>query len=102
MVKKRPMEVNQANLLFVDINAPNGMVYTIYFQFHFISSGFIILNPERQLKFIFIFLADIYDEVSGGIKGLGLDTECLGGGRIEHFPDNKLLKVYGHSTVSVR
>lgn len=29
-----------------------------------------------------------------------MDTECLGGGRIEHFPDQKLLKVYGHSTVS--
>ncbi|XP_055301990.1 sex-regulated protein janus-A-like [Sitodiplosis mosellana] len=42
--------------------------------------------------------ADIYDEVSGSIRALGLDTECLGGGRIEHFPESKLLKVYGHST----
>lgn len=44
-------------------------------------------------------LADIYEEVSGSIRGLGLDTECLGGGRIEHYPDNKKIKVYGHSTV---
>lgn len=44
--------------------------------------------------------ADIYDEVSPGIRALGLDTECLGGGRIEHHPESKLLKVYGHSTVS--
>lgn len=44
--------------------------------------------------------ADIYDEVSGSIRALGLDTECLGGGRIEHFPESKLLKVYGYSTVS--
>ncbi|XP_031625758.1 sex-regulated protein janus-A-like isoform X2 [Contarinia nasturtii] len=42
--------------------------------------------------------ADIYDEASGSIRALGLDTECLGGGRIEHFPESKLLKVYGHST----
>lgn len=44
--------------------------------------------------------ADIYDEVTGSIRALGLDTECLGGGRIEHFPEDKLLKVYGYSTVS--
>lgn len=43
--------------------------------------------------------ADIYDEASASISGLGLDTECLGGGRIEHFPEKKFLKVYGHSTV---
>lgn len=35
------------------------------------------------------------------MRALGLDTECLGGGRIEHFPESKLLKVYGHSTVSI-
>lgn len=45
-------------------------------------------------------LADIYDEVSEPIRALGLDTECLGGGRIEHHPDKKFLKVFGHSTVS--
>lgn len=46
------------------------------------------------------FAADIYDEVSAPIQALGLDTECLGGGRIEHFPDKKFLKVFGYSTVS--
>lgn len=44
--------------------------------------------------------ADIYDEVSAPIRALGLDTECLGGGRIEHFPESKILKVFGYSTVS--
>lgn len=47
-----------------------------------------------------VCLADIYDAVSKDIETLGLATECLGGGRIEHFPDAKKLKVYGHSTVS--
>lgn len=51
--------------------------------------------------FLVVTAADIYDEASGSIRALGLDTECLGGGRIEHFPDDKLLKVYGHSTVSI-
>lgn len=50
--------------------------------------------------YILFAAADIYDEVSGSVRALGLDTECLGGGRIEHFPENKLLKVYGYSTVS--
>lgn len=30
-----------------------------------------------------------------------MDTECLGGGRIEHNPDKKYLKVYGYSQVRV-
>lgn len=46
-----------------------------------------------------IHIADIYEEASGSIRGLGLDTECLGGGRIEHHPDLKKLKVFGYSTV---
>lgn len=40
--------------------------------------------------------------MSDSIRCLGLDTECLGGGRIEHFPEKKLIKVYGHSTVSIQ
>ncbi|XP_055605460.1 sex-regulated protein janus-A-like isoform X2 [Uranotaenia lowii] len=41
--------------------------------------------------------SDIYDEVSQSLAGLGLETECLGGGRIEHKPDQKFIKVYGYS-----
>lgn len=54
------------------------------------------------MKLFFKNKADIYDEVSPSIRCLGLDTECLGGGRIEHYPDAKKLKVYGHSTVKKR
>lgn len=56
-------------------------------------------NRRHLIEVCFRSAADIYDEVSPGIRALGLDTECLGGGRIEHFPDAKKLKVYGHSTV---
>ncbi|BFF92242.1 sex-regulated protein janus-A [Drosophila madeirensis] len=41
--------------------------------------------------------ADIYERTQKICKG-GLDTECLGGGRIEHNPEKKYMKVYGHST----
>lgn len=58
----------------------------------------IFLKNNEMNRF---FTADIYEEVSGSIRCLGFDTECLGGGRIEHFPEKKLIKVYGHSTVSI-
>lgn len=41
---------------------------------------------------------DIYEEVAPGIKALGLGAKCIGGGRIEHLPLKKKIKVYGHST----
>lgn len=44
-------------------------------------------------------LADIYERVSASCQGLGLDTECLGGGRIDHNPSKKTIKVYDKSQV---
>ncbi|KAG4070204.1 hypothetical protein HA402_003894 [Bradysia odoriphaga] len=41
--------------------------------------------------------ADIYEQFTDMLKALKLDAECLGGGRIEHHPDVKKLKVYGYS-----
>lgn len=40
---------------------------------------------------------DIYEEVSSSLDALGLDTECLGGGRINHQPAEKKILVYGYS-----
>lgn len=61
---------------------------------------YLLLDWNKLHFLVFNIVADIYDEVYPSIRALGLDTECLGGGRIEHFPKDKLLKVYGHSTVS--
>ena len=41
--------------------------------------------------------ADIYEETQEKIEKLGYETECVGGGRIEHTPTDKKLKVYGYS-----
>ncbi|XP_025265709.1 sex-regulated protein janus-A-like isoform X1 [Camponotus floridanus] len=42
--------------------------------------------------------ANIFDKVDGEIKKLvGLRANCVGGGRIEHDPDEKTIKVYGYS-----
>jgi phosphohistidine phosphatase len=58
----------------------------------------LIINTWLIL-FFFVnkFKADIYEEVSSSLQGLGLDTECLGGGRIEHDASEKRIKVYGYS-----
>ena len=41
--------------------------------------------------------ADVYDKTESEITAAGLDCECLGGGRIEHRPQDKFIKVYGYS-----
>uniref|UniRef100_A0A023F860 Sex-regulated protein janus-A n=1 Tax=Triatoma infestans TaxID=30076 RepID=A0A023F860_TRIIF len=41
--------------------------------------------------------ADIYDETVQKLTKLKLDTECVGGGRIQHSPQDKCIKVYGYS-----
>lgn len=41
--------------------------------------------------------ADIYDDTSERLSGLGIHTECLGGGRILHNPDTKTVTVFGYS-----
>nr|P83752.1 RecName: Full=Sex-regulated protein janus-A [Drosophila teissieri]P83753.1 RecName: Full=Sex-regulated protein janus-A [Drosophila yakuba]AAG50362.1 janusA [Drosophila yakuba]AAG50363.1 janusA [Drosophila teissieri] len=41
--------------------------------------------------------ADIFDREEEVFKKLGLRAECPGGGRIEHNPEKKYLKVYGYS-----
>ncbi|EDW59252.2 sex-regulated protein janus-A [Drosophila virilis] len=41
--------------------------------------------------------SDIYERVMKSCKKTGLETECLGGGRIEHNPEKKYMKVYGFS-----
>eukprot|EP00293_Proteomonas_sulcata_P016956 CAMPEP_0184302078 /NCGR_PEP_ID=MMETSP1049-20130417/12140_1 /TAXON_ID=77928 /ORGANISM="Proteomonas sulcata, Strain CCMP704" /LENGTH=148 /DNA_ID=CAMNT_0026613261 /DNA_START=273 /DNA_END=720 /DNA_ORIENTATION=- len=40
---------------------------------------------------------DIYQEVSARIEAQGLETECVGGGRIQRVAATKSLKVYGYS-----
>lgn len=46
--------------------------------------------------------ADIYETIGEEEMkkcGPGLDTECVGGGRINHNAEGKTIKVYGYSQV---
>lgn len=84
------MAVNPPKLLFVDMLIVNGTVNQK------LSNLFVRIIYEKSFP-----TADIYDRVQEICKVDGLDTECLGGGRIEHNPDKKYLKVYGYSQVRV-
>ncbi|KAK3731651.1 hypothetical protein QZH41_020051 [Actinostola sp. cb2023] len=43
------------------------------------------------------FHADILDEVQPSIEDLGLSAVCVGGGRIQHQPEESIILVYGYS-----
>ncbi|CAB3989917.1 14 kDa phosphohistidine phosphatase-like [Paramuricea clavata] len=43
------------------------------------------------------FHADIYDEILPELQRLGLHSDCVGGGRIEHNSDIGTILVYGYS-----
>ena len=44
--------------------------------------------------------ADILDRVTPKLHELGLDYECVGGGRIRHDSKDKKIHIYGYSVVS--
>ena len=44
--------------------------------------------------------ADVYDKTESELTSAGLDCECLGGGRIEHKPQQKYIKVSPTSATS--
>ena len=44
--------------------------------------------------------ADILDRVTPKFHELGLDYECVGGGRIRHDSKDKKIHIYGYSVVS--
>lgn len=62
---------------------------------------FFVFHCQLNAIFLFSITADIYRELSTRVQAMGLDSKCVGGGRIEHFPKERLLKVYGYSSVSI-
>jgi phosphohistidine phosphatase len=49
----------------------------------------------------FLPTGDIYDKTLETVRALGLDSECIGGGRIKHDADAKKILVYGYSQVEL-
>ena len=48
-----------------------------------------------------VLSADIYEKVQGELEAAGMETECLGGGRILHDKAQRTIQVFGYSQVSV-
>jgi phosphohistidine phosphatase len=47
----------------------------------------------------FLSTGNIYDKTLETVQALGLDSECVGGGRIKHDAAAKKILVYGYSQV---
>lgn len=48
----------------------------------------------------YLFYSDhIFEKVNPAMEALGLECNCLGGGKIEHNNTEKKLRVFGESTV---
>ncbi|XP_046576376.1 14 kDa phosphohistidine phosphatase-like [Haliotis rubra] len=43
------------------------------------------------------FHADIYDVLDAKLESEGIMCECVGGGKIEHDPDAKTIRIFGKS-----
>ncbi|CAL1272116.1 unnamed protein product [Larinioides sclopetarius] len=60
-------------------------------------------NEDNVFKFIVRgdasapYHGDIYEVTTPDIEKLGLECECVGGGRIKHDPAAKTIHVYGYS-----
>lgn len=48
-----------------------------------------------------IFTDHIFEKVSPAIEALGMECKCLGGGKIEHNSQERKIRVFGESTVSL-
>ncbi|KAI5706550.1 hypothetical protein M8J76_012085 [Diaphorina citri] len=64
-----------------------------------------VTNDDGSEKFKYLvrgnargeYHGDIYDAFVAGLTNKNLDSECVGGGRIKHYPDEKKILVYGYS-----
>lgn len=64
----------------------------------FVCGTFSIYIPP--IDRVFNFPADIFEDANDKVKKLGLTVKCFGGGKIEHKPKRKEIKVFGYSSVS--
>lgn len=47
-----------------------------------------------------LFVDHIFEKVKPAVEALGMECQCLGGGKIEHKSHEKKIRVFGESTVS--
>ena len=59
-----------------------------------------LCEHEHALTIPYTLTADILDRVTPKLHELGVDYECVGGGRIRHNSNDKKIHIYGYSVVS--
>lgn len=64
----------------------------------FILSSFLVISCVDEFM---LFPDHIFEKVSPSIAALGMECKCLGGGKIEHNSQEKKIRVFGESTVSL-
>jgi hypothetical protein len=57
------------------------------------------LLDKKMCFLLFLSTGNIYDKTLEAVQSLGLDSECVGGGRIKHDAAAKKIHVYGYSQV---
>lgn len=50
---------------------------------------------------LILFTDHIFEKVNPALEALGMECKCLGGGKIEHNSNEKKIRVFGESTVSL-
>ena len=53
------------------------------------------------MQLLELFTDHIFEKVNPAMEALGMECKCLGGGKIEHNSQEKKLRVFGESTVSL-
>lgn len=61
----------------------------------------ITLSPHINVVSNVTSIDHIFEKVNPAMQALGLECVCLGGGKIEHNNQEKKLRVFGESTVSI-
>jgi hypothetical protein len=62
--------------------------------------GLIVKHRDNFIfRILFLSTGDIYDKTVEAVQALGLDSECVGGGRIKHERAARKILVYGYSQV---
>ncbi|XP_023331945.1 14 kDa phosphohistidine phosphatase [Eurytemora carolleeae] len=81
-----------------DVEIDSGVFKYVYIRVYADAGGDERLEKDIVRGYTFAeYHADIYDRIDEEVQKLGLDCECMGGGRIEHSPERKYIKVYGYS-----
>lgn len=91
------MNINDINTIEID----EGIFKYILIKIKLNENNKIIVRGYDWAEYhgilIIYWIDEIFEKVYMSLEPLGIDCECIGGGRIEHNPNKKEIKIYGYS-----